>query len=86
MPGQLTVRLPDELSEALEAAAKRLRRKRSEVVRIALEQFLELSDDRAQPADRVRSLLGSIVSGAPDLADRHREHILVSLSSRPTSF
>ena len=76
---QLTVRLPDELSEALEAAAVRLRRKRGEIVRIALGQFLGLDTGRP-PADRVRGLLGSLESGMPDLAEEHRRYVLESLT------
>jgi hypothetical protein len=55
-----------------------MRRKRSEVVRIALEQFLR-SEPIEPAAARVASLLGSLESGVADLADRHREHILESL-------
>ena len=79
MPDQLTIRLPDELSAMLEAAALRLRRKRSEVVRMALEQFLR---NRSEPVGRrVESLFGSLETGVPDLADRHREYVLESLRS-----
>ena len=79
MPDQLTIRLPDELSAMLESAAIRLRRKRSEVVRMALEQFLQ---GKSEPAGkRVESLLGSLETNVPDLADRHREYVLESLRS-----
>jgi metal-responsive CopG/Arc/MetJ family transcriptional regulator len=76
---QLTVRLPDDISEALDAAARRLQRKRAEVVRMALRRFLAL-DRNGTPADRVRSLLGSLSSGTPDLAEHHRGYVLESLS------
>jgi metal-responsive CopG/Arc/MetJ family transcriptional regulator len=75
---QLTVRLPDELDQALAAVAERLQRKRGEVVRIALRRFLEIDVD-GEPAERVRSLLGSLESGVPDLAENHRRYILESL-------
>ncbi len=78
MPGQLTVRLPDDLSESLEEAALRMRRKRSEVVRMALEQFLHLRPDESA-ASRVSTLLGSVETGIADLAERHREYVLESL-------
>ena len=77
MPDQLTIRIPDDLSRLLEGAAVRLRRKRSEIVRMALEQFLRTKPEPA--GRRVESLLGSLESGVPDLADRHREHVLESL-------
>lgn len=80
MEAQLTVRLPAELSRALERAARRLQRKQSDIVRLALREFLGVaSGTAARPADRVRGLIGSLESGVPDLADRHRAHILESL-------
>jgi len=75
---QLSLRLTDDINEALDAMARRLHRKRSEVVRIALRKFLML-DDTAKPAERVRPLLGSLASGVPDLAHEHRRYILESL-------
>jgi len=78
MEQQLTVRLPLALAEKLDRSAARLRRKRSEVVRIALEQFLD-TEVNSRPIERVRDLLGSIKSGVPDLGQRHREHLLKRL-------
>jgi predicted transcriptional regulator len=40
MPDQLTVRLPEDLSRALRAASRRMPRKSSEIVRLALREFL----------------------------------------------
>jgi hypothetical protein len=65
---QLTVRLPDQLAQALEEAAVRLQRGRGEIVRMALTRFLGV-DDSVHPARRVRDLLGSLESGIPDLAE-----------------
>lgn len=79
MPTQLSVRLSDDQGQALRAAADRMRRKRSEVVRMALDQFLGLTARDEKPADRVRSLIGSLETGVPDLAERHREYLLESL-------
>jgi metal-responsive CopG/Arc/MetJ family transcriptional regulator len=78
MEHQLTVRLPVALAEKLDRAATRLRRKRSEVVRVALEQFLD-TEVETRPIERVRDLLGSIKSGVPDLGQRHREYLLKRL-------
>jgi hypothetical protein len=55
-----------------------MRRKRSEVVRIALEQFLQAGGGRPR-VKAVESLLGSLETGIPDLAERHREYVLESL-------
>lgn len=75
MDAQLTLRLPGPLNEKLERTATRLKRKRSDVVRLALEQYLE-TDVPIRPADRVRDLLGSVESGVPDLGQNHREHLI----------
>ncbi len=75
MESQLTLRLPATLAEKLERSARRMKRKRSDVVRQALEQFLDAGPD-VRPIDRVRDLLGSVETGVPDLGQRHREHLI----------
>jgi hypothetical protein len=80
MADQLTVRLPDDLSQALKAASRRMQRKSSEIVRLALREFLGASTGSGtRPADRVHSLIGSLESGVPDLAEKHRAYIVESL-------
>jgi Arc/MetJ-type ribon-helix-helix transcriptional regulator len=77
MQEQITVRLPVALRAALRRASRRLRRKDSDVVRMALEAFLQSGARAAgKPAERVRDLIGSLESGVPDLAARHREYVL----------
>jgi Arc/MetJ-type ribon-helix-helix transcriptional regulator len=75
MERQLTMRLPADLANKLERSARRLKRKRSEVVRDALEQYLD-SEPETRPIERVRDLLGSVASGKPDLGRRHREYLI----------
>ena len=79
MESQLTLRLPMELAGKLERSAKRLKRNRSDVVRLALNQFLEAEPAATRPVDRVRDLLGSVESGVSDLGQRHREHLIARL-------
>ena len=61
------------------APAKRMKRNRSDVVRLALDQFLDVGPAAARPVERVRDLLGSVESGVPDLGQRHREHLIARL-------
>ena len=75
MESQLTLRLPGALASKLDRSAKRLRRKRSDVVRLALEQFLDATPE-IRPVERVRDLLGSIEIGVPDLGQDHGEHLI----------
>jgi Arc/MetJ-type ribon-helix-helix transcriptional regulator len=80
MSKQLSIRIPEELAEALEEASQRLNLKYSEVIRMALRDFLrKFPADYKKPADRVCDLIGSLESGIPDLAERHREYLLESL-------
>jgi len=80
MQDQVTIRLPEDLSQALKAAARRMQRKSSEIVRLALREYLGTSySSRTRAADRVRGLIGSLESGAPDLAEKHRAYIIESL-------
>jgi hypothetical protein len=47
---------------------------------MALEAFLQVEAPAEQkPAERVKGLIGSLASGVPDLAERHREYIIESL-------
>ena len=75
MESQLTLRLSAELAEKLENSAIRMKRKRSDVARLALEQFLD-AEHAVRPIERVRDLLGKVESGIPDLGSRHREHLI----------
>ena len=80
MDDQITVRLPAPLGRSLRRTSRRLGRRPSDVVRLALEAFLQgapVADPK--PSERVAHLLGSLSSGVPDLAERHREYLLASL-------
>lgn len=80
MDDQITVRLPAPLGRRLRQTSRRLGRRPSAVVRMALEAFLQGSPPAAgRPVERVKHLVGSLSSGIPDLAERHREYVLASL-------
>ena len=51
---QVTARLPDDLVRALDAAAQNLKRSRAEVIRQAVERYLEDFDDLSVAVDRLR--------------------------------
>jgi metal-responsive CopG/Arc/MetJ family transcriptional regulator len=78
MERQLTLRMPTNLAAKLDKVARHMRRRRSEIVRLALEQFLGEADIKVEgrPIDLVRDLLGSMESGVPDLGQRHRDYVL----------
>ncbi|MDE0713971.1 MAG: ribbon-helix-helix protein, CopG family [Gammaproteobacteria bacterium] len=54
MPQQVTARLPDPMIDALDLAAQQLRRSRAEVIRLAVERYLEDFDDLSVAIDRLR--------------------------------
>ena len=51
---QITARVPDELLEALDAAAEALKRSRADIIRHALERYLEDYDDLDVALERLR--------------------------------
>ena len=51
---QITARVPDEVARALDAAAAALNRSRAEVIRQALESYLEDFDDLTVALERLR--------------------------------
>ena len=53
MSTQITVRLPEEQAVALDAAAPALKRSRAEIVRQAVEQYLEDFDDLSVAIERL---------------------------------
>ena len=78
MKSQLTIRLPDDLEDDLSTLSKRLRLKRSDIVRIALEKFMGefKSREETKPYDRVVDIIGAISSGISDLGEAHRRHLV----------
>lgn len=81
MESQLTIRLPADLSGALERASRQSGRKTSDIVRSALREYLSApSESGPRPAERVRGLIGSLDSGLSDLAEQHRKYIIESLT------
>ena len=51
---QITARVPDELAMSLDAAAVQLKRSRADVVRLALERYLEDFDDLSVALERLQ--------------------------------
>jgi Arc/MetJ-type ribon-helix-helix transcriptional regulator len=77
---QITVRLPTSLGRTLRRTSRRMGRRPSDVVRMALEAFLQGAPSADhKPAERVDHLIGSLSSGVPDLAERHRDYVLAAL-------
>lgn len=84
MQSQLTVRLPEDLDKGVADLAKRMHLKRADIIRMALQKFLEsvsIAED-AGPFEKVHTLIGSIQSGIPDLGESHRKHLLNKFRKR----
>jgi len=80
MSKQMTIRIPDDLAERLERRAQRMRRKRTELMRMALEEYLDKApsiEERKTAYQRATELklIGAVESGIPDLGSKHREHL-----------
>ncbi len=78
MQSQLTVRLSDDLEKEISNLSKRFHLKRSDIVRMALEKFLDEFQVReeSKPYEKVKNLIGTVSSGISDLGEAHREHLL----------
>lgn len=76
METQMTVRLPDDLKQKVQERAKRMRLKRSDIIRMALSEFLEGPDDREFSFDKIKHLAGSYRSGLSDLGTNHRKYLI----------
>ncbi len=84
MAAQISLRLPEPLLKRLNQEARRRRLRRSDLLRQALEAFLDggaaMAGDR--PYDKIRDLIGSVSGGPPDLGERHREYLRVLIRDR----
>ncbi len=80
---QITVRIPDEYEEKLHSLAKRMGLKRSDIVRMALQSFLEDNReiDPRTPFQRAGHLLGVVSNGKKDLGQLHRHYLIQKLRS-----
>lgn len=88
MQSQLTVRLPDDLEREIARMAKDLRLKRSDIVRMALEQFVReprVKEDQA-PYGKVKNLIGAVESGVPDLGQAHRDHLVKRIRKQASPY
>jgi len=65
------------LNSGLESIAHRLNRKRSDIVRLALQKFIGEAEAEAglSPFDKIQHLAGSAETGVTDLGENHREHL-----------
>lgn len=62
---QITACVPDSLIEALDAAAVELKRSRSDIVRQALERYLEGFDDLTVALERLRDPADPVLDWDP---------------------
>jgi len=87
MTSQLTIRLPNDLEQDLSVLAKRLRLKRSDIVRMAVERFIGefKASERTKPYDKVANIIGSVSSGIPDLGAIHRRYLVSKIRTRISS-
>lgn len=78
MNTQISLRLPGELVKEVEWVSLQMQKKRSEIVRIALQQFLKSTKSitsNTRPIDKIKDLLGCFNSGINDLGEKHRKYL-----------
>ena len=79
MEQQLTIRLPGDLFNKVRTKAKNMGLKRSDVVRLALTEYVQEPGETRPIYERVKHLIGSVNTGIPDLGVRHRHYIIQKL-------
>jgi hypothetical protein len=69
---------PDDMKVGIKVLRKRLKLRRSEIVRMAAEEFIRVSrrTEETKPYDRVADIIGTVSSGIPDLGEAHRKYLL----------
>ena len=70
--------MSDEYAEKIERLSKRMGIKRSDIIRLALKQFLEegFEKDFRTPFQKISHLLGIGESGLKDLGQYHRDYLV----------
>jgi len=78
------VHMPDEYEEKINALAKELGLKKSDIVRLAIRRFADedLPVNEKTPFQKVRDLLGTAESGISDLGRRHRDYLVEKIRGR----
>jgi RHH-type rel operon transcriptional repressor/antitoxin RelB len=71
---QITARLPDELVASLDAAAAQLRRTRADMVRQAVEYYLDDFEDISQAIDVMRDPADPVLDWEAVKRDLLRQH------------
>src|SRR5213594_1006874 len=79
MQRQVTLRIDNALANRLEHLARRMRRGRSEVIRLALAAFSAPEQPARRPIELVHDLIGRLETGVPDLGQRGRQHLVKRL-------
>ena len=71
--------------EKLNALSKKMGLKRSDVVRLAIRQFLDENGGEIGPFpfQKIRSAVGVVESGIKDLGQRHRRHLIEKIRRGP---
>ncbi len=75
---QMTIRMPDEYKEKIEAVADQTGLKKSDIARLAIKSFLKNFEHQAdieRPSARGEDLIGVVSSGICDLGTNHRRHL-----------
>jgi metal-responsive CopG/Arc/MetJ family transcriptional regulator len=75
---QITVRMPDEYGNKLNKLSKQIGMRRSDIIRLAMKQFLEETDEtnRRPPYSKISHLLGIVESDVEDLGQSHRKYLI----------
>lgn len=79
---QMTIRIPDEDVSKIENIALKMGLKKSDITRMAIRSFIDkFEESEPSPYAKVKSLLGIVESGVPDLGKNHRKHLIEKINA-----
>jgi len=82
MSRAMSIRLSDKTRRSVARLAKARRRSQSEVVREAIETFVEKAAAEVGPYEGLKHLVGSLKGGPPDLSERTGQKVAKMLRER----
>ena len=78
----LSVRLPKELEEKIELLSEQENTTKSDIVKQALENYIDKKEKQAQPYDLGKKLFGKFGSGKGDLSTSYKQEVRKKINEK----
>ena len=81
----LSVRLPKELEEKIELLSEQENTTKSDIVKQALEKYIDKKEKQAQPYDLGKELFGKYGSGKGDLSTSYKQEVRKKINEKTSN-